>query len=41
MTTFTDGFIFGLGISVGILSMMPLLLLVAFAMHEIEKRWKR
>lgn len=41
MTTFLDGFMFGLGVGVGILIMMPLLFLADFVMHEIEKRWMK
>ena len=41
MTIFIDGFLFGLGISLALLCGLPFLFLMAFVMHEIEKRWMR
>lgn len=39
--TFLDGFIFGLGLWLALMCVLPVLALVAFVLHEIEKRWMR
>ena len=41
MTTFIDGFLFGLGFWLALVVVLPVISLVAFMLHEIEKRWKR
>ena len=41
MTDFLNGLLFGFGMLTALVFGLPVLSLMAFMLHEIEKRWKR